>query len=84
MDLGEIGWPGSGQEHMVSSCECGNEPSGSIKRWETIEWLHNLWPSTSAQQHTVCLVKGYERKKSASCNVVLFSFRGTKESMKIA
>jgi hypothetical protein len=28
----------------VSSCECGNEPSGSIKCWETTEWLHNLWP----------------------------------------
>jgi hypothetical protein len=27
-----------------SSCERGNEPSGSIKCWETIEWLHNFWP----------------------------------------
>jgi hypothetical protein len=27
-----------------SSCERGNEPSGSIKFWETTEWLHNLWP----------------------------------------
>jgi hypothetical protein len=25
-------------------CELGNEPSGSIKCWETTEWLHNLWP----------------------------------------
>jgi hypothetical protein len=23
------------------SCERGNEPSGSIKRWEVLEWLHN-------------------------------------------
>jgi hypothetical protein len=23
------------------SCEHSNEPSGSIKCWETIEWLHN-------------------------------------------
>jgi hypothetical protein len=23
------------------ACECGNEPSGSIKRWEVLEWLHN-------------------------------------------
>jgi hypothetical protein len=29
---------------VESSCERGNEPSGSIKCWETIEWLHNLWP----------------------------------------
>jgi hypothetical protein len=26
------------------SCELGNEPSGSIKCWETTERLHNLWP----------------------------------------
>jgi hypothetical protein len=23
------------------SCEGGNEPSGSIKYWEILEWLHN-------------------------------------------
>jgi hypothetical protein len=26
---------------VESSCACGNEPSGSIKCWKTIEWLHN-------------------------------------------
>jgi hypothetical protein len=25
------------------SCECGNEPSGSIKCWEVLEWLHDWW-----------------------------------------
>jgi hypothetical protein len=29
---------------LESSCELGNEPSGSIKFWESTEWLHNLWP----------------------------------------
>jgi hypothetical protein len=29
---------------VESSCGLGNEPSGSIKCWETTEWLHNLWP----------------------------------------
>jgi hypothetical protein len=29
---------------VESCCELGNEPSGSIKYWETTEWLHNLWP----------------------------------------
>jgi hypothetical protein len=50
MDLGEVrwgwcglNWSGSGYEQMESSCECGNEPSGSMKCWETIEWLHNWW-----------------------------------------
>jgi hypothetical protein len=28
----------------VSSCEFGIEPSGSMKRWETIEWPNNWWP----------------------------------------
>jgi hypothetical protein len=26
---------------VEGSCEHGNEPSGSIKRWELLEWLHN-------------------------------------------
>jgi hypothetical protein len=32
---------GSGLGPVESSCERGNEPSGSIKRWEVLEWLHN-------------------------------------------
>jgi hypothetical protein len=28
---------------VESSCELGNDPSGSIKCWESTEWLHNLW-----------------------------------------
>jgi hypothetical protein len=26
---------------VEGSCEGGNEPSVSIKRWEVLEWLHN-------------------------------------------
>jgi hypothetical protein len=26
---------------VEGSCEVGNEPSGSIKRWDVLEWLHN-------------------------------------------
>jgi hypothetical protein len=37
MDLLEIGL-------SAVDWELGNEPSGSIKCWETTEWLHNLWP----------------------------------------
>jgi hypothetical protein len=43
--LGEVGWGdedwiGLAQEknRWGSSCECGNELSGSMKCWETIEW----------------------------------------------
>jgi phage tail protein X len=28
---------------VESSCELGNEPSGSINCWETTEWRQNLW-----------------------------------------
>jgi hypothetical protein len=43
MDLTEIGWEGRywidvTQDRDQYSC---NEPSGSIKRWEVLEWLHN-------------------------------------------
>jgi hypothetical protein len=50
MDLLEIGvsvvdWIGLAQDrYRWSSCELGNEPSGSIKCWGPTEWLHNLWP----------------------------------------
>jgi hypothetical protein len=27
---------------MEGSCECCNEPSGSLKYWEAHEWLHNF------------------------------------------
>jgi hypothetical protein len=37
--LGGVDWTG-----LESSCDCGNEPLGSRKCWETTEWLHNLSP----------------------------------------
>jgi hypothetical protein len=41
-----VDWIGlaQGKDKVESSRECGYEPSGSIKCWETIKWLHNLWP----------------------------------------
>jgi hypothetical protein len=48
MDLREIGWDGidwidlsQDRDQVEGSYERGNEPSGSIKRWEVLEWLHN-------------------------------------------
>jgi hypothetical protein len=40
-------WTGLVWLRMVqveSSCELGTEPLGSIKCWESTEWLHILWP----------------------------------------
>ena len=43
MDLREVGWghrldsSGSGQGQVVDCCECGNEPSSSIKWWKFLE-----------------------------------------------
>jgi hypothetical protein len=44
MRLYGMDWSGSGYEQKERSRECGNEPIGSIKFWETIQWLHNWWP----------------------------------------
>jgi hypothetical protein len=43
--LGGVDWIDVALDGLVveSSCEPGNEPSGSIKFWESIEWLHILW-----------------------------------------
>jgi hypothetical protein len=45
MDLGEIVWNGVDWIGLAQDreSECGNETSGSVKRWENIEWLHNWW-----------------------------------------
>jgi len=32
---------GPGQGQVAGTCECGNEPSGSIKFGEFLEWLTN-------------------------------------------
>jgi hypothetical protein len=41
--MGGVDWIGLAQ-NVESSCEFGDKPSGSIKYWETIKWLHNWWP----------------------------------------
>jgi hypothetical protein len=35
----------------------GDEPSGCIKCWETIEWLLNWWPLVQCSAHRVSLVR---------------------------
>ena len=34
---------GSGWGQAVGSCECGNEPSGSTKCGEFLDWLKTGW-----------------------------------------
>jgi hypothetical protein len=51
MGLCGLHWSDSGWGQVEGSCECGNEPSGSIKFSETIECLHNGGLSGSAQLH---------------------------------
>jgi hypothetical protein len=36
---------------VESSGECGNEPSGPLKCWETIEWPNICDLSSSSQLH---------------------------------
>jgi hypothetical protein len=44
--MGGVDWIGLAQDKdkWYSCCECGNEPSGSVKCWETIEWPNSWWP----------------------------------------
>jgi hypothetical protein len=44
MDLGEIGGSDVDWTYLAQDRACGNEPSGSIKHWEVLEWLHNWCP----------------------------------------
>jgi hypothetical protein len=39
-----VDWSGSEYGQMENFCECGNELSGPIKCWETIERPNNWWP----------------------------------------
>jgi hypothetical protein len=38
---------------MEESCECLNEPSGSMKFFDFLSWLDNLWFSSSAQLNRI-------------------------------
>jgi hypothetical protein len=55
MDLLEIGWGGVGWIGLAqeSTCECGTEPSGSIKCWETISGYTIGGLPSSSQFHSV-------------------------------
>jgi len=45
MDLQEVGcgldWAGPGQRQVADACECGNEPSGSVKCKEFLDQLQS-------------------------------------------
>jgi hypothetical protein len=45
MGKGGVHWIGVAQdrENWRTLVNCGNEPSGSIKCCENIEWLHSWW-----------------------------------------
>jgi hypothetical protein len=50
---------------VESSCELGNEPSGSIKCWEYTEWMHNLWTLEWYSQIPRILARQLLREKTA-------------------
>jgi hypothetical protein len=43
MGWGDVDWTGLAQDRERWRAPVNNEPFGSIKCWETIEWLHNWW-----------------------------------------
>ena len=38
-----LDWAGPGQTQVVDACECGNEPSGSVKCREFLDALQTSW-----------------------------------------
>jgi hypothetical protein len=71
---------------VEGSCEHGNEPSGSIKCWEVLEWLHNwqllkkgsaLWVSNVVLAYRAPLTKYMENSTRTwllyKSNVVTFA-----------
>jgi hypothetical protein len=44
MGWDSVDWIYLAQDRVKWRTLVGHEPSGSIKCWETIEWLHNWWP----------------------------------------
>jgi hypothetical protein len=50
-----LNWSGSGLEQVESCCKCVTKPSGSIKFWEVLEWLHN-WLSLQEGLNSLVLV----------------------------
>ena len=34
-----LDWAGPGYRQVTDACECGNEPSGSVKCGEFLDWL---------------------------------------------
>jgi hypothetical protein len=60
MDLQEVGWGGmdwidmaQDRDKVVSCCECGNEPSGSIKCGEFLDYLRPVSFSRRTLLHGV-------------------------------
>jgi hypothetical protein len=52
MDLVQIGW---GDGDWIILAQVSNEPSGSIKCSETIEWLHMTVPEIYLVKHEIIL-----------------------------
>jgi hypothetical protein len=50
--------------------EHGNEPSGSIKRWEVLEWLHN-WQLLKKGSAPSVIIHSFEARKSELMTVSL-------------
>ena len=38
-----LDWAGPGQKQLADTCECVNEPSGSVKRGESLDQLQTGW-----------------------------------------
>ena len=66
-----LDWAGPGQRQLAEACECGNEPSGSVKCGEFLDQLQtsqllkkdsaprNKYNETHIQQNIKCMIPYY-------------------------
>ena len=59
-----LDWAGPGQRQVVDACECGNEPSGSVKCGE---FLDQLQTSQLLKQHSAACSQQYIEQRTIKC-----------------
>ena len=73
-----LDWAGPGQGQVADTCECGNEPSGSVKCGEFLDWLQTsqLLKKDSAPWSKSILRKLYVTKEFTVKNEISFFYTG--------
>jgi len=57
-----LDWAGAGYRQVADACECGNEPSGSVKCGEILDWLQK--PVSFSRRTLHHGVRNYDHKRT--------------------